>query len=62
LPSSCAFIFNSRPYVKGVSFNVQAGEKVGICGRTGSGKSTLIVALWRLVEPSGGAIWLDGGD
>jgi ABC-type multidrug transport system fused ATPase/permease subunit len=48
--------------LNGVSFNVQAGEKVGICGRTGSGKSSLIVALWRLVEPCGGAIWLDGVD
>ena len=48
--------------LKGVSFDVKAGEKVGICGRTGSGKSSLIVALWRLVEPSGGRVWLDGTD
>ena len=48
--------------LKGISFDVKAGEKVGICGRTGSGKSSLIVALWRLVEPSGGRVWLDGTD
>ena len=48
--------------LRGVSFDVRAGEKVGICGRTGSGKSTLIVALWRLVEPCGGSITLDGVD
>ena len=48
--------------LRGVSFDVRAGEKVGICGRTGSGKSTLIVALWRLVEPCGGEILLDGVD
>ena len=53
----------SLPLVlKGISFDVKAGEKVGICGRTGSGKSSLIVALWRLVEPSGGRVWLDGTD
>ena len=48
--------------LRGVSFDVAAGQKVGICGRTGSGKSTLIVALWRLVEPSGGSVFLDGVD
>ena len=48
--------------LKGVSFDVKAGEKVGICGRTGSGKSSLIVAMWRLVEPCGGRVWLDGTD
>ena len=48
--------------LRGVSFDVKPGEKVGICGRTGSGKSTLIVAMWRLVEPCGGRVWLDGAN
>ncbi|XP_034043776.1 multidrug resistance-associated protein 7 [Thalassophryne amazonica] len=43
----------------GVSFVVQPGEKVGIVGRTGSGKSTLFLALFRMVELSQGQILLD---
>ena len=48
--------------LKGVSFQVEAGEKIGICGRTGSGKSSLLIALWRLCEASDGSIWIDGID
>ena len=46
--------------MQGVSFEVKSGESVGIVGRTGSGKSSLIVALFRLAEPYQGAIMLDG--
>lgn len=43
-----------------VTFDVASGEKVGLVGRTGSGKSTMLTALWRLVEPDSGSVWLDG--
>lgn len=46
----------------GVSLVVRPGEKVGIVGRTGSGKSTLFLALFRMVELNKGQILLDGRD
>ncbi|CAG9462430.1 unnamed protein product [Pedinophyceae sp. YPF-701] len=48
--------------LKGISFRVAPSEKVGVCGRTGCGKSTLMLALFRIVEPCGGSVTLDGVD
>ncbi|KAJ3614567.1 hypothetical protein NHX12_018139 [Muraenolepis orangiensis] len=46
----------------GVSLLVHPGEKVGVVGRTGSGKSSLFLAMFRLVELNRGGILLDGLD
>lgn len=44
------------------SFEVRAGESVGVCGRTGAGKSTLANAIFRMCELSSGRILIDGYD
>ncbi|XP_004365809.1 multidrug resistance-associated protein 13 [Capsaspora owczarzaki ATCC 30864] len=53
---------NSAPVLQGVSLTVKAGERIGICGRTGSGKSTLTLALFRIVPCVTGRILIDGQD
>jgi ATP-binding cassette subfamily C (CFTR/MRP) protein 4 len=52
------------PVLKGVSFDVLPGEKIGVVGRTGAGKSTIIQALFRMVEIEKdlGSIQIDGID
>ena len=46
----------------GISFTVKPGERVSVVGRTGSGKSSIMQALFRMVELSGGSIEIDGVD
>lgn len=51
-----------KPAVKNLSFTVQAGMKVGIVGRTGAGKSSIVQILFRLCEISEGSVKIDGLD
>jgi ABC-type multidrug transport system fused ATPase/permease subunit len=48
--------------LKGLTMDVRGGERVGIVGRTGAGKSSIMSALFRLTELSGGSIHIDGID
>lgn len=48
--------------LNGASFSIPAGARIGIVGRTGSGKSTVVQTLFRLLEAENGAITIDGTD
>ncbi|TMW62206.1 hypothetical protein Poli38472_009699 [Pythium oligandrum] len=48
--------------LRGVSMDIAGGEKVGICGRTGAGKSSLMIALFRICEFESGSLFIDGVD
>ena len=58
------FSYSSRPddppLLKGLSFEVQAGETVAIVGTSGSGKSSILRLLYRFYDPSSGTITIDG--
>lgn len=57
------FAYGAGPQVlNGISFELEPGQVLGLLGRTGGGKTSLIRLLCRLHDPSGGAIRLDGRD
>jgi ATP-binding cassette, subfamily B, bacterial len=52
----------NRPVLRNISFEVDPGVRVGISGRTGAGKTTLMSLLARFYDPTAGQIMLDGVD
>ena len=61
-----AILFDSelvgQPVSQGVDLTIMAGERVGVVGRTGAGKSSLVLLLLRLRDATEGAVRLDGLD
>ncbi|KAG1773522.1 ABC transporter [Suillus occidentalis] len=50
------------PVLKGLSMSLSPGEKIGVVGRTGAGKSSIMTAIYRIVELASGSISIDGVD
>ncbi|ENO75745.1 type I secretion system permease/ATPase [Thauera mechernichensis] len=59
---SFAYGEGEMPALREVSFTIRAGERVGILGRVGSGKTTLEKLILGLYQPTGGAVLVDGID
>jgi len=53
---------SGQEVLKGFDLHVPAGEKIGLVGRSGAGKSTIIALLQRLYDPDAGTVSIDGQD
>lgn len=53
---------DALPILEDISFTLKPGEKLGLCGRTGSGKSSLLLTILRLLPTGKGSIVIDGVD
>ena len=51
-----------EPVLNGINLIINSQEKIGICGRTGAGKSSLTLSLFRIIEATEGQICIDGLD
>ena len=59
---TASYTAHSAAVINNLNLEVSPGEKLGICGRSGSGKSSLITSLFRMLELSEGTITIDGID
>ncbi|CAG9987270.1 unnamed protein product [Clonostachys byssicola] len=62
IQASASYLDLDYLVLKNVSLTIPAGSKVGICGRSGSGKSSLFAVLLRMLNLQGGSVLIDGID
>ena len=57
---SCQYPNSNKEVIRNLNFVIQPGEKIGIIGQSGAGKSSLLKLLLRILEPKTGQIMIDG--
>lgn len=51
-----------KPVLEDLSLSIKPGQKIGVVGRTGAGKTSMIKLFWMCLHPTGGTVTLDGHD
>lgn len=59
---SASYLSSRKPVLNKLTFRVRKGERIGIVGRTGSGKSSIFKLLWRFLDVDSGIIFINGVD
>ncbi|RFU28640.1 hypothetical protein B7463_g7701, partial [Scytalidium lignicola] len=59
---SASYSTGTDPVLQTVTLSIKAGEKIAVCGRSGSGKSSLVSTIFRLLDIESGSITIDGID
>ncbi|KAH0593670.1 hypothetical protein MHUMG1_08420 [Metarhizium humberi] len=57
---SASYEASAKPAIDGFNLTIKQGEKIALCGRTGSGKSSLLLTILRMLELDAGSITIDG--
>ncbi|KAG6028095.1 hypothetical protein E4U19_001674 [Claviceps sp. Clav32 group G5] len=57
---SASYEKSGNPVLDGIDLNIRSGEKIALCGRTGSGKSSLLLTILGMLELEAGSITIDG--
>lgn len=53
---------STKPALKNISLDIEAGEKIGVIGKVGSGKTTLVNSLFKIYETDADSVFIDGND
>ncbi|EPS27187.1 hypothetical protein PDE_02130 [Penicillium oxalicum 114-2] len=59
---TASYTDNGSPVLRNVTLSIAHGQKIGVCGRTGSGKTSLILSMLRLIDLNSGSVLVDSID